>query len=211
MLKRKKINNNKHLLYVVSALLIFIGINVIGYKYYCNHQNEEKESRKIENFIEKEQVEVIEESKITDKISNLDIVDENYIAILEIPIINLRKGLVNPNSEMNDINYNIEILEDSDMPDVNSGNFILAAHSGNSIISYFKDLDKLKNNDLAYVYYAGKEYMYQVVNKYEIKKTGYAKIERDKNKNTLTLISCKHGTNYQIIVIFELIGAGKIW
>ena len=40
---------------------------------------------------------------------------------------------------------------------------------------------------------------------YLIDKTGTAEIIRNKNKSTLTLITCKHNTNKQIIVIAELI------
>ena len=50
-----------------------------------------------------------------------------------------------------------------------------------------------------------KEYIYKMVNSYEIEKNGYAHILRNAEKTTLTLITCKHNTNKQLIVICELV------
>ena len=41
-------------------------------------------------------------------------------------------------------------------------------------------------------------------NIYDIEKTGKAQIIRNKNASTLTLVTCRHNTNRQIIVICEL-------
>ena len=123
---------------------------------------------------------------------------------MKIPKISLERGLVDPDSYLNNVNYNVEILDDSDMPNVKSGNVILAAHSGNSRISYFKNLDKLDIGDEISIDYQNKFYTYKVTDKYLIEKTGYAEIIRNKNKNTLTLITCKHNTNNQVIIIAEL-------
>ena len=50
----------------------------------------------------------------------------------------------------------------------------------------------------------GRTYNYKLVNTYEIEKTGTAHIKRNGEKNTLTLITCKHNTNKQLVFIFEL-------
>ena len=52
--------------------------------------------------------------------------------------------------------------------------------------------------------YKGKSYNYKVVNIYDIEKNGIAKIIRDTNKTTLTLITCRHNTQKQIVIICEL-------
>ena len=39
---------------------------------------------------------------------------------------------------------------------------------------------------------------------YDIDKTGKAKIDRDNNTSTLTLITCRHNTEKQIVLIAEL-------
>ena len=107
----------------------------------------------------------------------------------------------------NNIDYHVQILKPSDFPDVLNGNFILAAHSGSGSIAYFKNLYKVELNDIARVIYDGKRYTYKVVNIYKEDKDGSVGIYRDKNKTTLTLITCsKNDKNHQTIYIFELIG-----
>ena len=132
-------------------------------------------------------------------------VEVNYIAVIKIPKIGLEKGLASKDSYYNNVNRNIQILTESDMPDKEKGNVILAGHSGNSSVSYFRKLNKLQNNDEVIISYKGKDYVYRMVNSYEIEKNGYAHILRNAEKTTLTLITCKHNTNKQLIVICELI------
>ena len=157
------------------------------------YENEET----TENIIEEPTEEKPKEEKKEEKI--------NYIAVLKIPKIKLVRGLVARNSYLNNIKYNVEILKDSSMPDEVNGNVILAAHSGNARISYFRNLDKLKLGDEISIEYKSKTYEYKIVDIYLIDKTGTAEIIRNKDKSTLTLITCKHNTNKQIIVIAELI------
>lgn len=90
------------------------------------------------------------------------------------------------------------------MPNIENGNVIIAGHSGSSYVSFFRNLNKLDLYDEAIIYFEGKQYNYQLKNKYEIDKTGQAVIKRNKEKNVLTLITCKHNTNKQIVFIFEL-------
>lgn len=127
-----------------------------------------------------------------------------YIAVLKIPKINLERGLVDPSSYLNNIDYNVQILKNSAMPDQKYGNVMLAAHSGNARVSYFRNLDKLSINDEVSIDYKGHTYTYKVVNIYDIDKTGKAQIFRNKNTNTLTLVTCRHNTEKQIIIICEL-------
>lgn len=131
----------------------------------------------------------------------------NYIAFLEIEKIKFKRGLLPKNSYYNNVDYNVEILEVSDFPNVINGNFILAGHSGTSNVAYFKDLYKLKLGDIAKVYYQGMVYKYQIVNIYNEVKDGSVNIYRDLNKTTLTLITCtKNDKNNQTIYILELVG-----
>ena len=131
----------------------------------------------------------------------------NYIGFLEIDKIGLKQGFLSKDNFYNKVDYNIEILKISDFPDVINGNFILAAHSGNSSISYFHDLYKLDIGDIAKVYYQSKTYKYQIVNIYKEDKDGSVAIIRDPNKTTLTFITCsKNDKLHQTIYILELIG-----
>ena len=196
---------NKSWLIIIGSFLILSGIGLIGYDYYSNKVIDNQEDLAIEEFYQEEEIEesvdeIKEEPKEEKKEEKI-----NYIAVLKIPKIKLVRGLVDRNSYQNNIKYNVQILKDSSMPDEDKGNVILAAHSGNARISYFKNLDKLVIGDDISIEYNSVIYNYKVVDIYLINKTGTAEIIRDKNKSTLTLITCKHNTNKQIIVIAELI------
>lgn len=201
-----KKEKNKSWLIITGSLILLSGIGLIAYDFYSNKQLDKLEDNALVEFYdtEVEDIEVIieepEEKKEVKEQTKIE-----YIAVLKIPKINLERGLVNPSSYLNNVNYNVQIINGSDMPDVNNGNLILAGHSGNARISYFKNLNKLDLNDTATIIYKNKTYNYKVVDKYEIEKTGEAEIIRDKNKNILTLITCKHNTNKQIVIICELI------
>ena len=132
--------------------------------------------------------------------------DNKYIMYLKIPKINLYKGLYSIDSGKNNVKYNIEILSNSNMPNEKNGNLILAAHSGNGKNAYFNNLKKLSLNDEVNVFYDNIEYKYKVVDIYEINKTGKAVIRRNKNKNTLTMITCStKDKTKQIVIVSELL------
>lgn len=135
---------------------------------------------------------------------------EEYIGILEIKKIKLRKGFYKFNSNLNDVDKNIMIVSSSNMPDVNKGNLILASHSGNSSVSYFRYLDKLDMEDIASIYYLGKKYDYKLINYYDVDKNGSVQIIKNNDINTLTLITCKKNTDKQTVFIFELNKEGKL-
>ena len=218
MLKRKTKNNNqrKSQLFIVGSFLIIIGFGILGGKIVNNYLDKKQEQDLINDFYEQQEeyvvdVPVMEEELVKEEVAEQEEKKEtttptiNYIAVIKIPKIGLEKGLASKGSYWNNVNRNIEILSESDMPDVDKGNVILASHSGNSSISYFRKLNKLQNDDIVSIVYNGKEYKYKMVNSYEIEKNGYAHIVRNAEKNTLTLITCKHNTDKQIVVICELV------
>ena len=130
----------------------------------------------------------------------------HYVAILEIPQIDLKLGLVDKNSNDNNVDKNIQILDGSEFPNKINTNLILASHSGTSKVSFFNDLNKLSIGDTIYIYYNNYKYKYELNNIYEIKKTGAVDIIRNKDKNTITLITCKNNDdNIQVIYIGYLI------
>lgn len=204
-MQTKKERNKKSWLVITGFLLLFSGISAITYYVAINQKinNQEKDALK-DFYVEQE---TIEEKDTTEEPKNEEVKEHKkieYIAVLKIPKINLERGLVDPNSYLNNIDYNVQILKNSAMPDYKNGNVMLAAHSGNARVSYFRNLDKLSVDDVVTIDYKGKTYTYKVVNIYDIEKTGKAQIIRNKNTNTLTLVTCRHNTNRQIIVICEL-------
>lgn len=178
----------KSIIRIISILLIVIGITLLSVDKIYYQQKIKIEGKKIESFSK--------ENK-TNKISN------QFIGIIEIPKIKLRKVLVNPNSVHNNIDENITILKPIMMPDENNSVFILAAHSGNSYNSYFKDLYKLNRNDCVYIYYKNKKYKYKIIKYYEEEKDGSITIMDNTNIKKLILTTCK-SYNKQLVYIAYL-------
>lgn len=202
MAKERKINK----IIILGIIILLIGVSLISYDYFSNKNIEIEEQEAIEEFYTIQ--EELKEENTSEEPQKVEEVKKqnktNYIAILKIPKIDLERGLVDPNSYLNDVKYNIEIVEGSSMPNKKNSNLIIASHSGTARISYFRNLNKLTINDTVLLIYQNKTYKYKVVNKYEIEKTGTAKIIRDSDKTTITLITCKYKTNKQIVVIATL-------
>lgn len=148
---------------------------------------------------------VEEEATEEVKEDNNEYTYEEYLGILDIPKINFYKGFYSKTSSLNNVKFNLLVLKESDYPDVVNGNLIIAGHSGNYNNSYFKDLYKLGIDDTITVHYQGKDYVYKITKIYNEKKTGTVRILRDRNKTSLTLITCtKDDNNHQTIYIAEL-------
>ena len=128
-----------------------------------------------------------------------------YLGILDIPKINLNRGFYDKDNEYNNVSHNVTFLEPSNYPDEKNGNVILVAHSGSSYLGYFKHLYQLVVGDVAYITYKGHRYEYKLVNIYNETKDGDVTIYRNKNKQTLTMITCtKDSDTEQTIYIAEL-------
>lgn len=213
MLKKKQ-----NRLFVVGLLVILIGVIIGIAPIFASKIKKQNEDNKIDDFLNKKEnivtdkVEVNTEDKdfsnVDDKDnelnSNTD--DEEYIMILEIPKIGFRKGLYNRDSKYNNIQYNVAILKEADMPDVKNGNLVLAGHNGNANISFFNKLDRLQNGDYIYIYYDEIKYIYEMVDIYDVPKNGQVSINRDKEKSVITLITCKKNeSDKQVVYIGNLV------
>lgn len=204
MLKRKENNGNKSLV-ILGSLFLILGLSLIVLTIHTTFKTKSEEDIALDNFyIEEKQIET------TDDITTEDVFEEkkdtpiNYVAVLRIPKINLKRGLVDRDSKYNNIKYNIMIHKESDTPDKEASNVILVAHSGTAGVAYFRNVDKLSLNDEIYLDYNNKTYSYKITNIYDIEKTGIAPIRKETTKSTITLITCRHNTNKQIVVIAEI-------
>ena len=205
--KKNKKSKRKSWLIVIGSLIILLGIFDVSLMFIKPAVKQEQEENALKDFYIKEEQKVDKVDKTTSeevKEVSKPKVKYDYIAVLKIPKINLEKGLVAKDSKYNNINYGVEILKESDSPDVINGNVILAAHSGTANISYFRNLDKINVGDEAIIYYQEKTYKYVFSKIYDIEKTGKAVIKRDNNTSTLTLVTCRHNTNKQIVLIANL-------
>lgn len=204
----KKLSKNAKI--TLSILLLFLGIVCLTFTYFQTiKQNlfNEKNLRYFEEIDISEAVDEVNEETNTEEVTTTKpIINYNYIGYLDIPKINLKRGFVSLNSKYNSVSYNVMLIKGSSMPDVKNGNLILAAHRGNSSVSFFDKLYKLEIGDEANITYNNKVYKYKLVNTYLEEKDGSIAIYRDETKNTLTLITCTRGDKKtQTVFIFELI------
>lgn len=202
----KKIKLNGYI--VIGITIILLSIIGGNYKLLLNYFDNKQDEKLIQEFYQED----LSEDETTEEVVTEEVVEEkketrkvNYIAVLKINKINLVRGLVDESSYLNNVRYNIQIIKGSNMPDVVGGNLILAAHSGNARVSYFRNLNKLEIGDEASVDYKDKTYKYKVVNIYDVNKNGKVEIKRNLSKTTLTLITCRHNTDKQIVTILELV------
>ena len=131
---------------------------------------------------------------------------EEYLGIIEIPKINLYKGFYNKKSNLNNVKFNLYVHPESNYPDTDKGNLIIAGHSGNYNNSYFANLYQLENGDEITIHYNNQKYIYKITKIYNEEKTGRVRILRNKNKTTLTLVTCTKDDDYhQTVYIAELV------
>ena len=213
---RKKMKKSQILL--LGSLLVFVGICVMNVEYFSKMKNDvftDMEIKMYSDLVVPDEGEATTEVPITNNLpeDNKEVVVpvptidySKYLGVLEIPKIGLKRGFYNTDSRYNDIQYNVTLAHGSSMPDVAKGNLILMAHSGDAAISYFAYLYVLKIGDYAYVTYNGNKYKYQLINVYDVPKTGKVKIVRSYDETTLTLITCtKNNDQAQTVYILELV------
>lgn len=228
MLKKfKNLDSKKQI--ILGVMGIIIGVSILSFNYLKEKKdnvftkmnlelynqeietiayNEEQNYQQSEEVVEQVETEIMEEElsqqENTEPVATTTAY--NYIGTLEIPKISFKKGFLDIYSENNTVSKNIEVIKTSNYPDVEKGNFIIAGHSGNSSVAYFKDLYQLVVGDIAYVEYDGNKYTYQITNIYTQQKTGTIGIYRDYEKTTLTLVTCtKDDKTTQTIYIAQLV------
>lgn len=212
---RKKIKKSQILL--LGSLLVFVGICTLSFEYLGRMKDDvftDMDLKLNAGLVVADDEEATTDVPITNNLpeDNKQVVQapvidySKYLGVLEIPKVGLKRGFYNLDSKYNDIQYNVTLVEGSNMPDVVNGNLILMAHSGDAAVSYFAYLYILKIGDKAYVTYNGNKYTYQIVNIYDVPKTGRVKIVRSYDKTTLTLITCtKNNDKSQTVYILELV------
>lgn len=215
--KRKQPRTSTVLLF---ALIIFLlGIYLISYNYLVGKKQKiyssmnlllfEDEKPKdlnveVESSANESTIPDDEENNVSKKVSY------NYVGTIEISKIKLKRGFLDISSPYNNVDRNVTVIQQSSFPNVENGNFILAAHSGNCSICYFDKLYKLSIGDKALVYYKNYKYSYKIVDIYNVPKTGEVEIKRDPGKTVLTLITCTHNSDTeQTVYIFELVKKEK--
>lgn len=196
---KKNISKFKTAFIVLGTTFIIIGIFlIIVFIFEINYLDLSENKNLIDNIVKND---------ITNNQVSIDkSVVYDYIGILSIPKIKLSQKIYPIDSDKNDVSKNVQIIKGSTFPDTLNSNLILAAHSGNSKIAYFRNLDQLEINDYIFLYYKNENYKYKIVDIYKQEKIGKINIIRNKNETTLTLITCdEKDKKYQVVYISKLI------
>lgn len=123
----------------------------------------------------------------------------DYNFTLYISKINLTKDVFKKYSNSNDVNKGIYLANEyvfSNKDDT----LVLASHSGNSSISYFKNLDLLQVGDYVYTKNNIYENIYRIDKTYTINKNG--KFRFSKKEKGIYLITCDKKNSKKQLVFY---------
>ncbi len=172
------------LFFIISCLIIY---NTNQKEVKTNNVNKQyKVIKKINN-----KKEVIED------IQNIN---DSSIGKLIIDKININSKLYDIDSEYNNVDKNITILKGSIEPSNPESIMFIAAHSGNGLFAYFRNLNKLNKEDKITLIYKNKTYYYQVLESYEIEKDGTLEITKLPQKQ-LVLTTCSPNNKSKQLII----------
>ena len=206
MIRHKKSNK----LFIISVINLVIGITLFTYNSVYDYYLNMLDKNKVDNYISNSKIKVNVVS-----IDNENTIDNeeanNYLGIISIPKINLEQGFYGIDNPMNNVDKNIELISNSNMPDVENGTLILAAHSGNDRVSYFNKLYKLNIDDEIEIIYNKSKYLYKLIDIYEVEKTGSITLHNINNITSLVLVTCiNFNDNLQVVYISRLVNVSEM-
>jgi len=133
-------------------------------------------------------------------IEDIQNINDSSIGKLIIDKININSKLYDIDSEYNNVDKNITILKGSIEPSNPESIMFIAAHSGNWLFAYFRNLNKLNKEDKITLIYKNKTYYYQVLESYEIEKDGTLEITKLPQKQ-LVLTTCSPNNKSKQLII----------
>lgn len=206
MIRHKKSNK----LFIISVINLVIGITLFTYNSVYDYYLNELDKNKVDNYINDSKIKVNVVSIDNENTINNEEVN-NYLGVISIPKINLEQGFYDIDNPMNNVDKNIELISNSNMPDVENGTLILAAHSGNDRVSYFNKLYKLNIDDEIEIIYNKSKYLYKLIDIYEVEKTGSITLHNINNITSLVLVTCSNfNDNLQVVYISRLVNVSEM-
>lgn len=122
--------------------------------------------------------------------------DGRVLFNLIIPSIRFNMGIYEMDSELNNVDYNIEILSSSNLE---NNLFFIAGHSGRGDNCYFNKIKELSYGEYIYLWNDNEVLIFKVVDKYFIVKDGDMLVKDD--RDVLYLITCDiYNSNRQLII-----------
>lgn len=206
MIRHKKSNK----LFIISIINLVIGITLFTYNSVYDYYLNMLDKNKVDNYISNSKIKVNIVSIDNENTINNEEVN-NYLGVISIPKINLEQGFYDIDNPMNNVDKNIELISNSNMPDVENGTLILAAHSGNDRVSYFNKLYKLNIDDEIEIIYNKSKYLYKLIDIYEVEKTGSITLHNINNITSLVLVTCSNfNDNLQVVYISRLVNVSEM-
>lgn len=206
MIRHKKSNK----LFIISIVNLAIGITLFTYNSVYDYYLNELDKNKVDNYINDSKIKVNVVSIDNENTINNEEIN-NYLGVISIPKINLEQGFYDIDNPLNNVDKNIELISNSNMPDVENGTIILAAHSGNDRVSYFNKLYKLNIDDEIEIIYNKSKYLYKLIDIYEVEKTGSITLYNINNITSLVLVTCSNfNDNLQVVYISRLVNVSEM-
>lgn len=206
MIRHKKSNK----LFIISVINLVIGIALFTYNSVYDYYLNMLDKNKVDNYINDSKIKVNVVSIDNENTINNEEVN-NYLGVISIPKINLEQGFYDIDNPLNNVDKNIELISNSNMPDVENGTLILAAHSGNDRVSYFNKLYKLNIDDEIEIIYNKSKYLYKLIDIYEVEKTGSITLRNINNITSLVLVTCSNfNDDLQVVYISRLVNVSEM-
>lgn len=180
-------------------LLIFLLSGFCSYHiyYYCLN---ERNNQLVDKYYNKS---IPVNNNLPQKVEKTDY-EEDYFGILKIPKLKMELGFYNIDSKKNNVNQNIQLLRESVMPNILGGTIYLAAHSGDSYLGFFKNIDKLELNDEVIINYQKMDYHYTINNIFEMNKNGIITVNKNIHENYVVLTTCSKNKDKQLVITGKL-------
>jgi len=209
--KSKRMKKSQALL--IGSLLVFGGSVVLSWNYLLRMRDEVFSDMRIAMMPSTSEISpsTIEGAPVSEETpeyyEEYTIDYSKYYGVLEIPRIGLKRGFYRVGSKYNDIQYNVTMADGSVSPSEGDGNLVLMAHSGDSYISYFAYLYRLGVGDDCYITLSGVTYHYQIVEIYDVNKSGMMVLDMNQTGKKLTLITCtKDSDSLQTVYVADYVG-----
>lgn len=124
------------------------------------------------------------------------VIKKGSTGVLQIPSLGIIAQITEGSDPTTLKNY-VGVVEGSARPG-QTGNYSLAAHN-NIDTEIFRNLHKIENDALVYVYTQNKVYTYKINEKYSVKPTD-TDVLKSSGKKEITLITCNYNASERIIV-----------
>lgn len=188
---------SKIIIIILSVLLlgVLIGASIGLYSLYNQNQSNKLEIENLKNEIklkDEEKKEILKNK-------------HEWLGILKIPKIGLKQEFIDANGDTNCVDESICDFSNNKNNDTNNKIFVLGAHSDVSETGYFKNVNKLKKGDKAYIYDNDKKYECELVSiSYQNKKTNSIKID-PKSFLTIFTVDKKDPNKKYLVLNFKLV------